>query len=571
MQHGRTLRSALLGLGLLGACAALSQGAARGEMPVVPGDFGAFLNGRLAANQLRFGAAAQDFLRALAADPDNPDLILSAFLACAMDGRPEAAELARHLPGNVPAQLVLADRDAVAGDWDAAAGRFAALPDRGLTQILRPILVAWAQAGAGRPDQAIAGLSPGPVPAASGVFALNAAVIADLAGHAADAARLYDEAGAKLDGINLRFAQILANWQARQGRPAEAKAIFRRMLRTNPDLAIAGPTLAKADMTRPVAKPTDGIAEAYLAMAGTLHLQDGNDYALLLLRLALQMRPDLTPARILAAEIQDGSGQAEAARDTLRAIAADDPLMPLVRLRLASLNQRLGDPDSARKELDILARRFPDRPEPQQALGDLLRGQGKPEEAVAAYDRALARMPRHSRADWTLLYSRGVALDAAHAWPRAEADLEHALQIVPDQPMVLNYLGYSWVEQGRNLARARQMIERAVALRPNDGNLVDSLGWAMLRQGDKAGAVRELERAAEMSPGDALINAHLGDAYWAADRRREAEFQWRRALTLNPPPDDAARLQAKLREAPLPPGTREGASADRTPAAHRVR
>lgn len=557
MQHGRTFRSALLGLGVL---CALGTADARAGAPA-DGDFGAFLSGRFAANQMRFDAASQDFLRALRADPANPDLILAAFMACAMDGSPEAAALAGQLPDNVPAQLVLADRDAAAGDWDSAERRFAALPPEGLTQILRPLLLAWARAGAGRTAAAISGLAAAPIPAASGIFALNAAMIADMADRVADADRLYAEAATRLQQTNLRFGQILASWERRQGRGPEAEAILRRTLRNNPDLAIIGPALVRDVSARPVARPMEGIAESYLAMAGTLHAQDSNDYALLLLRLALQIRPDFAPARLLAAEIQDAAGQPAAALDMLGGVAVNDPLAPLVRLRRAALERQVGHPDMARKELDALVRQFPERPEPLQALGDLLRAQGHPEEAASAYGRALARLPHPGRSDWGLYFSRAVALDAAHAWPRAEADLEQALQLAPDQPAVLNYLGYSWVEQGRNLDRARQMIERALAQHPDDGNLVDSLGWAMLRQGDRKGAVRELERAAEILPGDATINGHLGDAYWAAGRKREAEFQWRRALTLNPAPDDAARLQAKLRAAPLPPGSLEGASA----------
>jgi Flp pilus assembly protein TadD len=113
---------------------------------------------------------------------------------------------------------------------------------------------------------------------------------------------------------------------------------------------------------------------------------------------------------------------------------------------------------------------------------------------------------------------------------------------------VLNYLGYSWTEQGRNLPKARQMIERAVEQLPNDGSVLDSLGWVTLKQGDVKGAVRWLERAVELSSEDSTVNGHLGDAYWAAGRKREAQFQWRRALNLNPEPDDIPKLEAKLRE-----------------------
>jgi Flp pilus assembly protein TadD len=143
----------------------------------------------------------------------------------------------------------------------------------------------------------------------------------------------------------------------------------------------------------------------------------------------------------------------------------------------------------------------------------------------------------------------GIAEERAHQWPKAEADFLHALQLSPDEPFVLNYLGYSWTEQGTHLAEARRMIERAAAARPNDGAIIDSLGWVALREGDTARAVSDLEKATELQPEDPTINGHLGDAYWAAGRKLEALYQWRRALTLNPEPEDVPKLEAKLHDA----------------------
>jgi Flp pilus assembly protein TadD len=125
----------------------------------------------------------------------------------------------------------------------------------------------------------------------------------------------------------------------------------------------------------------------------------------------------------------------------------------------------------------------------------------------------------------------------------------------------MNYLAYTWVEQGKDLPEARRMLERAVELRPNDGNIVDSLGWALFRLGDLPGALRWLERAVELEPRNSVINDHLGDAYWAVGRQQEARFQWRRALGLDPEPADLAKIEQKLRDGlPTPPA----ATAQRT-------
>src|SRR5262249_46327690 len=183
---------------------------------------------------------------------------------------------------------------------------------------------------------------------------------------------------------------------------------------------------------------------------------------------------------------------------------------------------------------------------PPMREGDLLRGKQRFTDAVAAYDRAIGRIKSPGAADWLAYYDRGICYERSRQWGKAEADFKRALSLAPDQPFVLNYLGYSWADMGQNLAQARDMIEKAVQRRPNDGAIIDSLGWVMLRQGQVKEAVTTLERAVELEPQDPSINGHLGDAYWAAGRKLEATYQWRRALTFHPEPGDAAKLEAKL-------------------------
>jgi Flp pilus assembly protein TadD len=191
----------------------------------------------------------------------------------------------------------------------------------------------------------------------------------------------------------------------------------------------------------------------------------------------------------------------------------------------------------------------------------MLRTRNRFPDAATAYDEALARIGTPQASEWPLLYARGIANERAGRWGRAEADFQRALELAPEQPYVMNYLAYTWVEQGKNLTEARRMLERAVELRPNDGNIIDSLGWALFKIGDLPGAIRSMERAVELEPRNSVINDHLGDVYWAAGRRSEAQFQWQRALRLEPEPADIPRIEAKLRNGlPTPPA----ATAQRT-------
>ena len=180
-------------------------------------------------------------------------------------------------------------------------------------------------------------------------------------------------------------------------------------------------------------------------------------------------------------------------------------------------------------------------------LGDILRRQERFSEAAAAYDRAIADLPTEQPGQWVVYYTRGICHEREKDWAAAEADFRKALELSPNQPQVLNYMGYSFLEMNTNLDEALSMIERAVAAKPEDGYIVDSLGWALYRMGRYEEAVARMEKAVELMPVDSIVNDHLGDVYWAVGRQREAEFQWKRALSFEPESEeDATRIRRKL-------------------------
>lgn len=559
------LRPLLLAMTLLAGLARPGEGAMPDDQS--PSRFGAFLVGDFAVSQGDMAIAARDFLAALAADPQNLTLTRHAFLAALMSDRPEAARLARALPGDEAATLLLADGDAQVGDWSGAQHHFENLPTQGVIALMRPLLIAWAQFGGGDAERALATLHPAlGQDHTRSIDALHAGMIADLAGRSVDAEEYYRlAASGGRQTLNLREAQILASWQMREGRPDAAAATLRELGGVSDDIALAAGNLLRASGERPVASAVDGIAETYLEMAAALRAQDSDDFAQLLLRLALDLRPDFSAARLMLAEIDDAAGRPHAALDALERIPINDPLAPMVMLRRALLRDAVGDTVQAIADLKQLAEAHPRQAEPVVALGDLLRQHHRYAEAIAAYTSALALLPKPATAAWNVLFSRGVAYDRAHNWPRAEADLRAALKLAPAQPDLLNYLGYSLADRGQNLKPARAMIAQALTQRPNDAAILDSMGWVMLRQGEVADAAGTLLRAVEAAPEDATINGHLGDAYWAAGERLQATYQWRRALALHPEPRDAASLKAKLRQNPAPPAptvaSRQGAAA----------
>ncbi len=547
-------RTAFLALSLLSACAASdASGGARGSTDP-SGVFGQFLAGRFAMSQADPDAGATALSQAVALAPNEQDLILQAFLANLAAERPDALGLAQRIPENHIAQLVLADEDMRAGRWEAAEKRYHGLPRQGLTQLLQPLLVAWAQQGAGHTDAALATLRPyAESPRFRGIFALHAAMIADIAQHRADAERYYEAVSGDGPDTDLRLTQILASWQARTGHPDTARERLAGIADRVPELRIALPDLLTHIQDRPVANVREGIAESYVALAAALRAQDQSDLAMLMLHLAFRARPDFAAARLLQQEIQTGGKQLGLALKAMETIPARDPLIAVARLRRAALLAQLDRPDDAIDALKRIAADYPDSPMPDIQLGSILRIKRRFEEAIVAYTRAIARIDTPQKSDWSVFYDRGVAYERAGKWPLAEADLKLALQLSPGQPFVLNYLGYSWADMGRNLSLAREMIQAAAAARQNDGAVTDSLGWVLFRQGDIANAVRALERAVELEPEDSTITDHLGDAYHAAGRTLEAHYEWKRALTLNPAPDDIPKLEEKLKNGPAKP------------------
>jgi Flp pilus assembly protein TadD len=317
-------------------------------------------------------------------------------------------------------------------------------------------------------------------------------------------------------------------------------------------LPVLAPTLARLRSGGAAAREIDsaaaGAAEALFDGAGALSRQNTRETGLVLGRLGLHLRPNFPVLQMLVANFLESYERLEEANSLYAAIDPSSLLSRQARLSIALNLNQMDRFEEAAAELRALAREQPADAEPLIDLGDILRRREHYEEAVEAYDEAVARIGTLQPQHWRILYARGMALERAKQWSRAEADFLQALKFEPDQPFVLNYLGYSWVEQGQNLDEAQAMIRKAVELRPDDGYIVDSLGWVYYQLGNHKEAVVELERAVELRPEDPVINDHLGDAYWAAGRQREARYQWRTVLALGPEPDLKARIETKLQK-----------------------
>jgi tetratricopeptide (TPR) repeat protein len=567
MQKGRAgeRRGSWIGLALV--IVALAVCAACGELPAPavaspgePGEFtnalGSYLAGRHAQHEHDYGAAAEYFGRALVQDPDDYELVNKTFLFATSEGRiAEATRLAARInridpTAPLPA-LVLVVAKLKAGDYLGAAAIADTLPTDGVHRFVTPLIAAWTKVGQGQVEGALTPLAKlKDVQGFAPLVDFHEGLIADYGGRAADAEVAYQRVLQSATRSNWRTVETLGNLYERTARADDARALYQRFISENPDSDMVIVALARLSSGgRPpprIVNAADGVAEALFDIASVLNQAETADLSLIYGRLAVELKPDFPLAQLLVGDILETQHRAAEALAIDRGIDAGSPYAWAARLRAASNLEALGKSDDAIAELRAMGAERPDRTQPLIQLGDIMRSKNRFPEAVDAYDRAITRIAKPDSRHWVLFYSRGIALERAGQWPRAEADLMHALELQPEQPLVLNYLGYSWVEKGLHLAEAMKMIERAVQLRPNDGYIIDSLGWAFYRLGNFTQASQYLEHAAELRPEDPTINDHLGDAYWQTGRVAEARTQWRRALQFGPEAADIKTIETKL-------------------------
>jgi tetratricopeptide (TPR) repeat protein len=554
-----TLLAAALALAL-GPWAAVAETTPKSSAkPAQPDStLGAYLAGNHAMARHDRGAAADFLLKALKQDPDNEPLQRRVMWMLIGAGRaaeavPLAAKLAARDNETPIAAILWGLERARAGDFAGAAERMAKAPQNNLGKFLMPLLLGWVEAGTGKTDKALETMKGAGERGGNAVLRdLHTGMVLELAGRMDEAEKVYAQTVIAMPRMPLRMVEVIAAFFERRGKPDEAQSLYRDYAQENPESYYGEMLVKRAKEGRkapPVAtNAREGLAEALFHFGSALQQDRSADIALVLGRLALYLKPDLPVAQVMVANILEAQQRYEEANQVYQSISPKSWLTWSSRLRVAANLEALEKTAEAEAMLRAMAKEMPERTDALIQLGGLMRTKERFTDAVAVYDDAAKRVAKVEQRHWTLFYARGIALERSKQWPRAEADFLRALELQPDQPYVLNYLGYSWVDQGINLDRGMDMIRKAVEQRPTDGYIVDSLGWAHYRLKNYEKAVEHLERAVELRPVDPTINDHLGDAYWQVGRRLEARFQWQRAQGLKPEPDLAAQIVKKLRE-----------------------
>lgn len=374
-------------------------------------------------------------------------------------------------------------------------------------------------------------------------------------------ARRYDEAETDYKALtsNAATASIFTldygAFLERRKRHEDAVALYDTALRTAPnDIGLLRARARAAAKGAPPPLPTirQGAAEGLIACAATFAGERQVQFAQAYLRLALRLDPARDEAWVLLGDLMNQNEDPKGAIEALAHVPPTSTHYVTAQTKTAWALNDLGDKAKALEVARAAAAAAPGDRDAQVALADLLRSGGQWNDAVSVLDPLIAR--EAASPDWRLLYLRAVSLELGGRWPEAERDLKAALKLNPEEPELLNFLGYSWIDRGENLKDALAMVQRAVNARPQSGAMLDSLGWAYYRLGDYKTAVQKLEAAVELEPGDPDVNGHLGDAYWQVGRKTEAVFQWRRVLSLEPDDKQKAEAEAKLKTGLGPAG-----------------
>ncbi|MBL8546691.1 MAG: tetratricopeptide repeat protein [Hyphomonadaceae bacterium] len=502
-----------------------------------------FLIGHVANARADHAAAADRYFAAMARNPGDQNLVEGALLSSLASGDVErsrrAARLAAREDAPAYAYMVRAADALVGQRYAQADAELDRTQGTAAEQLLARMMTNWASAGQGRSGDIAADLAPlASVRPYGGLFAYQQAMVLDYSGQQVEALAAYEAAaqgGLWLPSGVARHADLLARTGARD----QALVLLRAEANaSNPELAAmrarieAGQPTGLAPLT-----PARGAAAAVYGMSAIFRQEHDPTNSLAALTLSLILDPGSDGARLSLAQQQSEIGQVGVAQRVLSEVSANSPYSSSARTLEAWMLFDNGDKDGAIAVATSVAQTGDLRA--RRALADMYRSAGRFAESEALYDELIAAQPN----DWRPYFSRGAARERLGRWPEAEADFQRALELSPDQPDVLNYLGYSWVDRGERLQEGLRMIRRAAEIRPMSGAIIDSLGWAYFRLGDYAQAVDWLEAAVRLEPADPTLTDHLGDAYWRVGRRIEARFQWQRAMTLDPADPEAIRLK----------------------------
>lgn len=570
MRRSQSNRPLYAALALLLATAALPSAAAFASTDKLPPPVragsaaGAYLAGRVAESDNDLTAAAAFYRQAMAFNPGDEQMKRDLLLTLLTDGHfKEALQLAEELK-SVPeierfSRVALAV-DALSRKQYRKTGPLLMLSlQSDMDRLTASLLQAWSLQGAGNPSDAIASVRDIKGPEWYQLFrTYNLALLSDISGRKQDARNYYQQAiddrpgGSAAPDTYERIVMAYASYKLRQKDKVGAIKLLteaEELLNGRSTLRAMRETIEAGGKLKPLIEtPQQGAAEVLYTLGTAINRSGAEAFAKLYLQMSLPLRPDSDATVFQLGDISAKLRQPEKAVDYYELVSKTSPFYRDAEMQMALNLAESKKTDDAIAHLKALLKRDPTDKRTYLALGAVYAQISDFASAAKIYDAAVEQIKVAEPEDWPVYYQRGIAYERIKQWDKAEPNFTKALELYPDQPQVLNYLGYSWVDKGIHLEKALDMIRKAVELRPQDGYIVDSLGWAYYKLGRYDEAVVELEKAVRLRPEDPTINDHLGDAYWRADRKLEATFQWNHAIVGKPEAEELPKIELKLKQ-----------------------
>ena len=522
-----------------------------------PKDYGAYLAGRVAHLRQDFNSAADYYMISLQTDPENAELLERIYVILASQGRvSEAAKFAKQSQQkgdtNNFTHIIIAIDDAKAGRYPQALASLKKLGGNPVyTKFITPLLASWVYVGMGNQEKAIETISIlNEDKGFKSLYHFHAGMIEDYFGNNKEAQKHYEALiNDEKTEMSFRTLQVISNFYIRTGQKEKAVALLERF---NSELLfldmiqnLAQKTAnATQENTQAIIDSSDiGLSEALFSIAANMRqISSGTDIAHIFICLSIYSNPNYDLAQLMLADILESREMYQDAIDVYDEISPTSESYNTVQIKKAADYVLMEDYKAAEILLKTIIKKDPNSFQANLDLGDVMRLRGKYADAIEYYGKALSLMEPNNPQAWIIHYALGIAYEQKGDWEQAESSLKQALILSQNHYYVQNYLGYSWLKQGKNIEDAMSLIVDAYNQAPSDGHITDSLGWAFYKIGNYEEAVFYLEKASELEPANALISDHLGNAYWQNGRKAEAVFQWNHTLKMK---DDSHEVDMK--------------------------
>ncbi|MBR1600482.1 MAG: tetratricopeptide repeat protein [Alphaproteobacteria bacterium] len=513
--------------------------------------YGAYMAARVAHLRQDFDNAAEYYKIVMDKDASNSDINRTVYVILSSLGQiGEATPYAQKEieQGNTEsiAPLIVAIKDFADGKYAQSRENINLIKDKAHTSLINPLFDAWTYAGEQKEELAIKSIDKiAKDPAIEAMKLFHKGLIYDYLGNKEKAQEMYANIIKNhYQSVTYRLLDVITDFYVRNGDKETAKKIFGRY-NDNGLLSILLDSIDKRIETTHenspaiINTPQKGLSEA-LFNIGTIFRSSvgGTEFAQIYIAASSYLNPEYDISKIALANVLEEIGLLKEANKYYKQVGKNSGSYFIARAKIIENLNTLKEYEEAEKQIKFLLKDYPDNTQLLSDLGTIYGNMNKHNEAVEYYQKAIKSAAADDQDIWPIYYALAVSYDQLNQKIKAEQNLQKALQLSNQNPDILNYLGYSWLEQGRNIEQAIKMILNAYKHNPYEGHIIDSMGWIYFKLGMYEKAVEFLEQAAAMNPGNAVINDHLGDAYWFAGRKNEAVFQWNHALDLNEDADN---------------------------------